>query len=107
VCAEQLSRQLAAKTGLPIRPCDILIDAPPVKLEVDINVTVVAKDGTVRALADVSPVADALARQQFDDYVKRVRIFVHPTLRDPLAPLLLDNTWIERAIENTLDKNTF
>lgn len=106
-CAEQLSRQLAAATGLPIRPCDILIDAPPVKLEVDINVTVVAKDGTVRALADVSPVADALARQQFDDYVKRVRIFVHPALRDPLAPLLSDNVWIERAIENTHDENTF
>jgi HD superfamily phosphohydrolase len=100
-CAEELSRLMAAETGLPISPCDILIDAPPVKLEVDINVTVVTRDGDVKALADVSPVADALARQQFDDHVKRVRIFVHPTLRDSLAPLLNNDTWIVRAVEKT------
>lgn len=105
-CARQLADRLASETGLPIRPCDILIDAPPVKLEVDINVAVVAKDGSVRSLADVSPVADALARQQFDDHVKRVRIFVHPALRDPLAFLLSNNIWIERAIENTPNENT-
>jgi HD superfamily phosphohydrolase len=103
-CAEQLARQLAAETGLPIRPCDILIDAPPVKLEVDINVAVVAKDGAVRALADVSPVADALARQQFDDHVKRVRIFVHPRLREDLASPMANNAWLERAIQNTCDE---
>jgi len=103
-CAEQLARQLAAETGLPIQPCDILIDAPPVKLEVDINVTVVAKDGTVRALADVSPVADALARQQFDDHVKRVRIFVHPRLREDLSSPMANNAWLERAIQNTCDE---
>ena len=45
---------------------------PPVKLEVDINIDVVARDGNVRALGDVSPVASALAQQQFDDQVKRV-----------------------------------
>lgn len=103
-CAERLARQLAAETGLPIRPCDILIDAPPVKLEVDINVAVVAKDGAVRALADVSPVADALARQQFDDHVKRVRIFVHPRLREDLASPMANNAWLERAIQNTCDE---
>jgi len=103
-CAEELSRLMAKETGLPIDPCDILIDAPPVKLEVDINVTVVARDGTVRALADVSPVADALAHQQFDDYVKRVRVFVHPRLRDPLGPLLSNDKWIERAIQTTSEE---
>ena len=28
-----------------------------------------------------------LAREQFDDYVKRVRIFVHPRLLDELGQL--------------------
>lgn len=99
LCADQLCRLLAIEAALPIRPGDVLIDAPPVKLEVDINVTVVGRDASVRALADVSPVADALARQQFDDHVKRVRIFVRPDLRESLQPLMGDDAWINRAIE--------
>ncbi len=99
LCADELSRRLAHEAGLQIRPGDVLIDAPPVKLEVDINVTVVGRDGSVRALADVSPVADALARQQFDDHVKRVRIFVRPDLRESLLPLISDDVWIDRAIQ--------
>jgi uncharacterized protein len=99
LCADQLGRLLAREAGLPIRPGDVLIDAPPVKLEVDINVAVVDRDGSVRTLADVSPVADALARQQFDDHVKRVRVFVRPELRAALVPLMRDDVWIDRAIE--------
>ena len=99
LCADELGRQLARQARLPIRPGDVLIDAPPVKLEVDINVTVVGRDGSVRALADVSPVADALARQQFDDHVKRVRIFVRPEFRQTLLPLMSDDAHLHRAIE--------
>lgn len=98
-CSDELGRQLAREARLPIRPGDVLIDAPPVKLEVDINVTVVDRAGSVRALADVSPVADALARQQFDDHVKRVRIFVRPELRQTLLPLMSDDAYLHRAIE--------
>ena len=36
------------------------------------------KEGTWRQFADVSPVVRALATEQFDDYVKRVRVFAHP-----------------------------
>ncbi len=99
LCADELGRQLATDARLPIRPGDVLIDAPPVKLEVDINVTVVGRDGSVRALADVSPVADSLARQQFDDHVKRVRIFVRPELRQTLLPLMSDDGYLHRAIK--------
>jgi hypothetical protein len=99
LCADELARLLARQAGLPIRPGDVLIDAPPVKLEVDINVTVVGRDGSVRALADVSPVADALARQQFDDHVKRVRVFVRPEFREALLPLMSDDAYLQRAIE--------
>jgi hypothetical protein len=59
-----------------------LIDAPPVKLEVDINIDVVGRDGGVRPLGQVSPVASVLASRQFDDQVKRVRVFIRPDLRD-------------------------
>ncbi len=95
--SERLADHLTEVVGEPIRPTDVLIDAPPVKLEVDINVDVVLRDrslppqaGDVKGgvpptcveLANVSPVARALARQQFDDQVKRVRVFVHPQKRD-------------------------
>lgn len=103
-CATELAKLLSSHTGLPIEPCDILIDAPPVKLEVDINVAVVMRDGEVRPLAEVSPVAEVLANQQFDGHVKRVRIFVRPELRQSLKPLLIDERWIRKAVENSLNE---
>ena len=39
-------------------------------------------------LAHGPPVVKTLARQQFDDFVKRVRIFVHPRLSEELKPIL-------------------
>jgi uncharacterized protein len=53
------------------------------------------KENTYRPLGEVSPVIHTLATQQFDDYVKRVRIFAHPRLvedlrRLPNLPALLD-----------------
>lgn len=57
----------------------ILIDAPPVEKEVEIKIDVYyPKEKRYRSLEDVSPVVRAMAREQFDDYVKRVRIFAHP-----------------------------
>jgi hypothetical protein len=38
------------------------------------------KSPEFRGLTEISPVVDALAARQFDDLVKRVRIFVHPRL---------------------------
>jgi HD superfamily phosphohydrolase len=83
-CAERLAAAVARRTGHSIHAADLLIDAPPMKLEVDINIDVVRHDGAVHSLGEVSPVASALAFQQFDDHVKRVRIFVRPDLRDTL-----------------------
>lgn len=100
-CATELAKLLSRHTGLPIEPSDILIDAPPVKLEVDINVAVVTRDGGVCTLAEVSPVAEVLANRQFDGHVKRVRIFVRPELRQSLNPLLTDEYWIRKAVANS------
>lgn len=83
-CAEQLAARLSTKFNVPVHAADVLIDAPPVKLEVDINMDVIRRDGSVRSLGELSPVASALARQQFDHHVKRVRVFIRPDLRDQL-----------------------
>ncbi|KAA5540034.1 HD domain-containing protein [Roseiconus nitratireducens] len=78
---ETLATRISRQTGIAVAPADLLIDAPPVKLEVDINTAVRFADGRSVTLGDVSPVAAVLAQQQFDNHVKRVRVFVRPDLR--------------------------
>lgn len=94
-CAEHFARQLSTRLGRVVAPHEVLIDAPPLKLEVQFNVDVYyADDQTYRPLRDVSPVVRTLAEEQFDDYVKRVRVFVHPKLSDEMQG--------EREIDNLL-----
>ena len=87
-CAQNFAEQLAKRSGMAVHAADVLIDAPPVKLEVDINIDIVARDGSIRTLGDISPVASALAQQQFDDQVKRVRVFVRDELKDKLQSVI-------------------
>ena len=82
--AERLAAESSSRCGTAVHAADVLVDAPPPKLEVDINVDVIEGD-RVRTLADVSPVAATLARHQFDREVKRVRVFVRPDLRDAVG----------------------
>lgn len=78
-CAERLAARLSAAAGTVVAPHEILFDAPPVEREVEFNVEVYfQKERVYRRLENVSPVVRALAREQFDDYVKRVRVFAHP-----------------------------
>lgn len=97
-CSEKLAERISAKTGIPIHPADVLLDAPPVKLEVDIDVDVLGRDGTVRTLGDVSPVASALARQQFDNQVKQVRVFVRDDLRRELQRFFTSGDWANELL---------
>ena len=72
--------------GRNLNPTDLLIDAPPIHKEVEFKVDIFhPKEGVYRPLSQVSPVVAALARTQFDDYVKRVRVFAEPTLARELA----------------------
>jgi len=87
--SSKLASRIQAKIGQDVKPQDILIDAPPVKLEVQFQLDVRQRDGSYRKLGELSPVVHALATKQFDDIVKRVRIFVHPRLRDQVAGLNL------------------
>ncbi len=80
-CAEEFATLASHRLAQRVAPHEILFDAPPVKLEVDFDIDIYyPKEDRYRALGDVSPVVRTLARQQFDDHVKRVRIFVHPRL---------------------------
>jgi HD superfamily phosphohydrolase len=84
-CAEQFADTLGRHAGRRVAPWEVLFDAPPTKLEVQFDIEIFyRKENQYRSLGDVSPVVQTLARQQFDDYVKRVRIFVHPDLASEL-----------------------
>lgn len=85
LCAERLSERLSRYSSHRLEPTDVLIDAPPVKLEVQFQLDV--RQGKTLAaggqeqflpLGNLSPVVRSLATNQFDNFVKRVRVFVHP-----------------------------
>jgi HD superfamily phosphohydrolase len=77
--AERIAAMLSDALHSKVEPHEVLVDAPPAELEVDFDIDVnFAKPGTYRRLGDISPVVRTLAQEQFDNYVKRVRVFVHP-----------------------------
>jgi uncharacterized protein len=88
---ETLAAVASTHVGRRIAPHEILIDAPPVRREVEFHVEVYfPKEGVYRPLAEVSPAVVALATRQFDDYVKRVRVFAHPRVAADLRSAPLD-----------------
>lgn len=104
--AEQLSRRLSR----PLLAHEVLIDAPPVKLEVQFQIDIrqnikhhaLAASSTARfqKLSNVSPVVRALATDQFDNFVKRIRIFIAPARA---AELLLAPDEVTQALLSVAD----
>ena len=81
--AKNIANALTQALGQAVAEHEVLVDAPPTEREVDFDVEVCfPKQGVYRPLGDVSPVVRTLAREQFDDYVKRVRVFVHPRIAE-------------------------
>ncbi len=79
--AERIAAALGAAMSEVVAPHEVLVDAPPTELEVEFDIEVFfPKQKIYRRLGDVSPVVRTLAQEQFDDYVKRVRVFVHPRI---------------------------
>jgi hypothetical protein len=82
----RLAERLSARLATPVDPHTLLVDAPPAEREVEFRLQVRerparhAMGATHRwhRLEDVSPVVRSLAHEQFDDLVKRVRIFADP-----------------------------
>ncbi len=95
---EALASIASTHLGRRIAPHEVLIDAPPVRREVEFHVEVFfPKEGVYRPLAEISPAVVALATKQFDDYVKRVRVLAHPRLAEDLRGISLD-----RLLDETL-----
>ncbi len=102
-CAENFAAIASQSLGQRIAPHEILFDAPPVKLEVQFQMDVYfAKEDCYRPLGEISPVVKTLALQQFDDYVKRVRILAHPRLANELAAINNFADLLTEAVTQTL-----
>ncbi len=81
-----VAERLSTAWGEPVAATDVLIDAPPPHREIEMAIDVYfPKEEVYRPLRIVSPVVDALARTQFDEYVKRVRVFVAPRWKGRIA----------------------
>ena len=90
--------QAEQSLGRPLASTDLLIDAPPIHKEVEFKVDVYqSKERVYRPLSSVSPVVAALAKTQFDDYVKRVRVFAEPALAKELAGRNEFTEWLTTA----------
>jgi uncharacterized protein len=101
-CAERFAAVVSASLGRIVAPHEILFDAPPVTREVQFDVEIhFPKEGCYRPLGEVSPVIRALATEQFDDYVKRVRVFAHPRLAAELRRLNNLPELLAQAIDQT------
>lgn len=87
-CSENFAGLVSTALSRIVAPHEVLFDAPPVKLEVEFQIDVhFAKENCYRRLGDISPVVRTLAREQFDDYVKRVRVFASPRIAEDLRSL--------------------
>jgi HD superfamily phosphohydrolase len=91
--AARLAAALGRKTRAAIPAESLLIDAPPAEREVEFRLAVRERErGGAdrdrvhwRSFAELSPVVRSLAHEQFDDLVKRVRIFAPADTRAAIA----------------------
>jgi uncharacterized protein len=98
-CGERFASVVSTALGRRVAPHEVLFDAPPVKREIEFDVEIFfPKENRYRPLAEVSPIVNSLASEQFDDYVKRVRIFAQPLVADDLRRLANLPELIEQAI---------
>jgi uncharacterized protein len=80
--SHRLAELASVRTCHPIDPDTLLIDAPPAEREIEFRLQVRERTAGPESsrwewipLADRSPIVRSLAQEQFDDVVKRVRIF--------------------------------
>lgn len=102
-CSDRLADLTSQALGRRVAPHQILIDAPPVKLEVELDIEVhFTREDEFRPLESVSPVVKTLAKHQFDEYVKSVRVFVAPDLADDFSRL----EELDRMLLDAIDEDT-
>ena len=86
----RLAAALTGRLSRPVAAATLIVDAPPAEREVEFRLQVRdhAADPAAaswRELAAVSPVVRSLAHEQFDDLVKRVRVFAPPEEAQAIA----------------------
>ncbi len=87
--SNRTGQKLARAVGQSFIPLSFLIDAPPQHREVEFRIDVFSdSELCFRPLREVSPIVDSMARTQFDDCVKRVRLFAEAGFRDTLRRTL-------------------
>jgi hypothetical protein len=97
-CSDMLTERLAERLQRRLPRFAVLIDAPPRHREVEFQVDVRLSANLWQPLRAISPVVDAMARTQFDDCVKKVRLFGSPELR----PLPCDADELAGLVEESL-----
>ena len=89
----RLADRLSARSGRRVAAHALLVDAPPAEKEVEFRLQVrdrperrgESSRPTWRRLEDLSPVVRSLAHEQFDELVKRVRVFASPDVAEAVA----------------------
>jgi len=100
----RLAAALSRRFGRPVAAATLIVDAPPAAREVEFRLQV--RDGAAgpeadrwRDLASLSPVVRSLAHEQFDDLVKRVRVFAEPDDAKAIAGCgVLDRLLLEASV---------
>jgi len=100
--AGRLAAAISSRTGIPLGVDGLLIDAPPAEREVEFRLTIRDRvrdaSGSTgicwRGLEALSPVVRSLAHEQFDDLVKRVRLFAP----EPVAAAIANAAGLEDMI---------
>lgn len=92
----KLAQHLEKRIGRSIKPTEILIDAAPTQLEVQFDIQIKRlKANSFSTLGQMSPVVKTLATDQFDDLVKKVRIFAPNELARSLDSVEVQNSLAE------------
>jgi HD superfamily phosphohydrolase len=100
-CGERLRALISGQLGDSLPVGQVLIDAPPVGLEVQFDIEVAYDaERTWRSLGEVSPLINTLASRQFDDHVKQVRVFANPDHVDRIKNVEIDDL-LRRAVAET------
>jgi len=88
-CSRRLAAALSRRLRIPVDPDTLLVDAPPAAREVEFRIDVRGRSAPGAAewhtLAELSPVVRSLAHRQFDELVKRVRLFADPDTAAAIA----------------------
>jgi hypothetical protein len=89
--AGRLATAISRQAGIAVGVDELLIDAPPAEREVEFRLTVREPRDidvscfTWRRFEELSPVVRSLAHEQFDDLVKKVRLFAPAEKSEAIA----------------------